>query len=262
MPVLETEFSGNAAFGHAGTSSLRFVRQHDGETEEILLATAEQCEGAVRWDISNSFAGIEVVGELRAFFFLARHDGRLPLSAVPQQLTQSADEFRVLGERLHQNPACALECCSRIGDALLRVDERRGLGIRNQHGILQQTLRQRLQSGLARDLAARAALRLEGQVEIFKASLRIGLLNGPGQLRRQLALFLDAFQDCRSPILELAQIGQPLFERAELGVIEPTGGFLAIPGDERNGGFVVEKSNRGLDLWKARADVLGNALSN
>ncbi len=82
------------------------------------------------------------------------------------------------------------------------------------------------------------------------------------ELRRELALFLDALQDRRAPILELAQVGQPLFERAQLRVVETAGGFLAIAGDERHGGLVVEQGDGRFDLRDANVEFFGNPLSD
>ena len=68
------------------------------------------------------------------------------------------------------------------------------------------------------------------------------------ELGRQLALLLDALEDRRAALLELAQIGQPLLERAQLGVVEPAGGFLAVARDEGHGGLVVEQGDGGVHL--------------
>ncbi len=63
------------------------------------------------------------------------------------------------------------------------------------------------------------------------------------------------FDDRGAPILELAQVGQALVERAQLRVVEPAGGFLAIAGDEGHGGLVVEQRDRGVDLGHTNAET-------
>jgi hypothetical protein len=60
------------------------------------------------------------------------------------------------------------------------------------------------------------------------------------QLGRHLALFLDRLDDRRAALLELAQVAQALLEQAQLDVVEPAGGFLAVARDERHGGAFIE----------------------
>ncbi len=51
----------------------------------------------------------------------------------------------------------------------------------------------------------------------------------------------------------------PLFERAQLRVVEAAGRFLAIAGDERDGRTLVEHLDRGEDLLGAALQLGGNA---
>ena len=206
-----------------------------------------RCDGTFR----TGFARLEVVGELGALLLLAGHDRRRPLAAIPQQLAQAADELGVFGEGLHQDPARAFERRGRVGDALVGVDEGGRLALGHQRRVLQQAKRQRLEAGFARDLRLRPPLRLERQIQILEPRLGVRLLDRRRELRRELALFLDALEDRRAALLELAQVGQPLLERAQLGVVETAGGFLAIAGDERHGGLVVEQGDGRLDLRHA-----------
>ena len=167
---------------------------------------------AVRGHGLQPLGGAEIVGELDAFGFLSGHDGRAPFAALPHELPQSADELGIFGELLHQDPARALERRGSVRDALLRID----IGGRRRFGhelrILQQGARQRLEPGLPGDLRPRAPLRLVGQIQIFEPRLRVGGVERRGQLRRELPLRRDAFDDRGAPILELAQVGQPLGE--------------------------------------------------
>ena len=83
-----------------------------------------------------------------------------------------------------------------------------------------------------------------------------------GQLGRQLALLLDALEDRGAPLLELAQVVQPLFERAQLRVVEAAGRFLAVARDERDGGFVVEQRDGGVDLRHTHVELFSDALGD
>ncbi len=88
------------------------------------------------------------------------------------------------------------------------------------------------------------------------------MLNRGCELRRELALLLDALQDRRAPLLEFAQVGEPLFEQAQLRVIKTSGGFLAIAGDEGHGGLAIQQGDGGLDLRQACVDLFSDALSD
>jgi hypothetical protein len=45
-------------------------------------------------------------------------------------------------------------------------------------------------------------------------------------------LLLHALENGAAAVLEIAQVAEALFQRAELDVIEAAGGFLAVAGDE------------------------------
>ena len=58
--------------------------------------------------------------------------------------------------------------------------------------------------------------------------------------RVQLALFLYAVQDGLAPVLHIAQVVQALFQLPHLGVVQGTGNFFAVAGDEGDGGALVQ----------------------
>ena len=87
---------GNAALRLGGTGRTLFVRQHDGEAQDPFLAPAQQREHAVRRHALHPLAGAEVVGELDALGFLARHHRRSPLATFPHELTKPAHELGIL----------------------------------------------------------------------------------------------------------------------------------------------------------------------
>jgi hypothetical protein len=73
-----------------------------------------------------------------------------------------------------------------------------------------------------------------------------------------LALLGDRLHDRRAPRLHLAQVGQPLGQRAQLRVVEPAGRLLAVARDEGHRGAAVEKVHRRRDLLGPRADIGGD----
>ena len=113
---------------------------------------------------------------------------------------------------------------------------------------------------LLQDLRLGAALGLVGQVEIFEPLLGVGVLDVVLQFRRQLALFLDAGQHGGASLLQFAQIAEPLFERAQLGVVEAARDLLAVTGDEGHGRALVEQLDGGENLGRADTEFLGDAM--
>ena len=171
--LLDAGARGNAPLGNGGTGDVRILRQDHGQAQESFLAPAQHRERAMRRRRADGFTRIEVIGELRALVFLAGHDPRSPFAAIPQQLTQSADQLRVFRERLHQDPARAFERGSRIGDALVGIDEARRFALGHERRVLQQANRQRFEARFARDLALGPPLRLERQVQVFEPGLGV-----------------------------------------------------------------------------------------
>src|SRR3546814_10890976 len=68
----------------------------------------------------------------------------------------------------------------------------------------------------------------------------------------------DWSSDVCSSDLQLAQVWQACFEVAQLGVVEATGDFLAVAGDERHGRAFVGQRDGGFDLGGAGADLVGD----
>ena len=56
------------------------------------------------------------------------------------------------------------------------------------------------------------------------------------------------------PLFQFAQIGQPLFQRAQLRVVQAAGDFLAVARHERNRGAAIEQFHRRVDLLLAYAE--------
>ena len=123
---------------------------------------------------------------------------------------------------------------------------------------MQQGEAERLEPRLAGNLRPGPAFRLVGEIEIFEPGLGVGSADRSGEHRRQLALLVDAGENGGTALVELAQVRQAFFERAQLRVVEAGGGLLAITRDERHGGLVVEQRNRRFHLRHADVQLLGN----
>ena len=122
----------------------------------------------------------------------------------------------------------------------------------------EQLVSERLQPGLAGDLGLGPALRLVRQVDVLQPGLGVGGHDARGQLVVELALGADRLQDGRPPLVQLAQVAQPLLQRAQLRVVQGAGRLLAVPGDERHRGPAVEQLDRRADLPLPHSEFLGD----
>ena len=203
----------------------------------------------------------EIVAELGAFIFLAGDQPGADHRLGRQPLTQRADQGRIFGESLEQDRARAIERGLAVGDALFRVDEGGGrLFRRLDRDRPARLLRERFETGLARDLCLGPAPRLVRQVEIFEARLVVGCQDIRTQAVGELALLLDAGDHRGATILQFAQVAEALLEQAQLRIVESAGDFLAIAGDERHGGAAVDQLHGRLDLFRTSGDFPGDAL--
>ncbi len=230
----------------------------EGEVEDLLLLTAEQGQDAVRGQPGERLAELEVVGELRALFLLARADLGDQRATGGHRLAERPDQVGVLGEPLDQDGPGALERGGRVGNVV--VDEALRFALRVVARIVDQQVGQRLQPRLPGDLGLGAPLGLVRQVQILQPGLGVGRAELGFELTGQLALGGDLLDDRVPAFVELTQVVQPLLERPQLRVVEGAGGFLAVPGDERDGRAPVEQLDRGADLPDRHAKLGGDPL--
>ncbi|MND37766.1 hypothetical protein D3C80_284590 [compost metagenome] len=203
---------------------------------------------------------LEVVAELGAFLLLAGHQAGAEDRVVLEEAAQVGEQGGVFGEALHEDVLGALQDRLDVGEALLGVDETLGFAFRGQGRVVEQRIGQFAEAGLQGDLALGAALLLVGQVEVFEARLGIGQLDLAGQLRGQLALFLDAGEDGGAAVFHFAQVAQALFQVTQLGIVEAAGDLFPVAGDERHGGAFVQQGHGGGDLLRAHAQLFSDAV--
>ncbi len=231
------------------------ISQTQANRQDFQGLAAKQGEGAVRRDRANVFRIIVIVAKLFGLgaLFSFRHLGSDD-SLLPKSRAQFCQQLRGLGKSFDENIARAVECGLHIGHAVfgrgLVVDVFRRFRLRIERRIAEQCIGQRLQAGLARDLRPRAPFGLVRQVNIFQLLLGRRRFDGAAQFIRELPLLLDRCQDHPAPFFQLAQIEQPLFEIAQLRVVEIAGNFLAVASDERHRGTFIEQRHRSGDLLR------------
>ncbi len=261
-PVHDVELAGDALLVKARPAGrrLRRVFRLEIEVEHAFLLAAVHREDTVCRHLRQRLGHVEIVGEFRALGpLLLLHLGREP-AAAPHLLAQIADEVRVLAEALDQDRARALQRRRRIAHALLRVHEGRRDVAGDLRGIGEQRIGQRFQARLPGNLRLGPPLLLVGQVDVLKPRLRIRRHDPRLKLVRELALLADAGEDRRAPLLHLAQVAEPLLQRAKLCVVEEPGGFLAVARYERDCRAAVQKLNRRSHLLRTHAKLFRNPL--
>ena len=202
----------------------------------------------------------EVVGELGALLLLALDDLGGQKRALLQEAAQPAEQRGVLGEALGQDVAGA-------GERLLHVrhlvgDIGRGQRLGRRPAVGEDRLGQRPQPLLPRDSRPGAALGLVGQIEVLEHRLARRRGDARLELGRELLLLADRAEDRRPPGLELAQVGEPVGEAAQLGIVEPAGRLLAVARDEGNRGACIEERRGGRYLVGPCADFGGDGLGD
>ena len=209
-----------------------------------------RCDGS----LLKRLVEIEIVLELLALGLLALAHGRRHQAARPHLLAQAPDQIGVFGKALDQDGARAFERRGDIGDLLFGIDELGGDDLRIVLRLRQQQFGQRLEAGFLGDLGLGAALRLERQIDVFQPPLAVGGHDRGFQRGVELALLADRIEDRDPALFEFAQIGQPLFQRAQLRVVQTAGDFLAVARHERHRGAAVEQFHRRVDLLLADAE--------
>ena len=153
---------------------------------------------------------------------------------------------------------------ARAGQRLL---DRRHLGVeealgqlfqRHAHLLRRHQLSQRLQPTLAGHRGAGAALGPVGQVEVLDLLQGGRALDAGPQLRCQLALLVDGGQHGLLALVQVAQVAQPRLHQAQLHLVQPAGGLLAVAGDEGNGVAGVQQLDRAGHLVRLQAQFLGD----
>ena len=217
-----------------------------------------RCDG----NLGQRLGLIEIVREFRAFgrgLLVVLHL-RGEAATAPHLLAQIADEVRVLGKALDEDRARAFQRGCGVGDALLGVDEGRSDRVRYLRRIGEQRIRQRLKPRLLRDLRLRPPLWLVRQIDVFEPRLRIRRHDLRFERGVELALLADRVEDRGAALFQLAQVAEPLLQRAQLRIVEHARRLFAVARDEGHRRAAVQKLDRRLDLLRPHAKLFRNPL--
>ena len=189
-----------------------------------------------------------VIGLVRGL--LVRIDGlRLDGGRLMRVLAQVRRVLGILRHELRHDVARAGERRLRRGEAALGVDVARGRRERTLplHGLHENEVRERLEACIARLRRAGGPLLAERLVEVLNALERGRLLDALAELVRKLALAVDHRDDVGLALLEVAQVGKAVVERTQRDVVHAARRLLAVAGDERDRGALIDEGNDRLD---------------
>ena len=149
----------------------------------------------------------------------------------------------VVRDLLSDDVARALQGVLDRLDALFGVDKvARGLlGLRAVSLLREEQRGEWFKALFLRHRGAGAALLLVGAVEVFDLGERFGAVDGGGELVCKLALLVDGLFHRFAALFKTAEVLEPLFERAQRGIVHCTVELLAVAGDKGDGVALVEQ---------------------
>ena len=131
---------------------------------------------------------------------------------------------------------------------------RKPFGRRRIRKLLQDFFRERFKSLFLCDRRSRFALFLIRSVKVIQLGQRCGVVYRGGKLVRKRALFFYCGEYLLPCFVERAQISEPFGKRAQKLVVQASGHFLSVSGDERNGVAAVQQLNGFFNLSAAKTE--------
>ncbi len=199
----------------------------------------------------------ELVVRLVGRFFVRIHRLGLDGGRLLRELAQVGHVLRVFGHELGHDILRSRE--RRLGGVVAGGRVEVALGdlerIVAARGLHEDEVGERLQAGVAGLRGARGALLAIRLVEVLDALEHRGRADLVQKLRRELALHVDEVDDVRLALLEVAQVGQAVVERAQGNVVHPARDLLAVARDKRDGGAFVDERDHGLDTRYGLAEL-------
>ena len=270
--LTDAEMAGDAAFARIQRRiPFRFFFfgiQTQADIQDFFTAATEQRQCAVRRNGVQGFAVIEIIGEFFTGIFFTFDDFGFDDAMFIHVFAQRCQQVGVFGEFFHQNLTCAVQCRFRIGHAgivTVRAGEGRfqvfgGFFFRYQFRLAQQTFCQRQQTGFHCDLRLGAAFRFVRQVQVFQQGFIFCQRNRLQQFRRHFALLFNRADDGGAALFQLAQIAQALFQRTQLGVVQPAGHFFTVTRNKRHGRAFVQQPDSCRNLIRAGSEFNSKSL--
>ena len=110
--------------------------------------------------------------------------------------------------------------------------------------LLEDLVGERFEPGLLGDHGARPAFGSVRSEEILERRERVSLRKGGLEPVGEQIAFGEGFQDRLPALFDLDHLGEAIADGGDGHFIQAPGGFLAVAGDERNGGSFGEQAGR------------------
>ena len=162
---------------------------------------------------------------------------------LADQLPQGLADVGVVGQHFGDDVRSARQGLLRGLHTLLRVHVGRRHLRRVAVFLGENGLRQPFQPLFPGYGGPCAPLLLVGPVQIFHLREGGGAVDGGGQGLRQLALALDGGLHLGPPLVQVPQIGEPVGQGAQGGVVHGAVELLAVPGDKGHRGPLVQQGD-------------------
>lgn len=146
-----------------------------------------------------------------------------------------------------------------IVDVLDRVDERDGGSQGIEPGIREEGVRQRLKSPFPRHHGPGPAFGAERGVKILQTGHGGGREKGSLEVIRQQMPLHEGLEHGFATPFQFLQAGQVVADAGQRDLIERSGGLLAIPGDERDGGSFRQEAGDGAHAVCGEIEFRGGA---
>jgi hypothetical protein len=275
-PWCATRCAGRCAFGRArgapgaGAGAVRPSGKFQLQVQDLQGPSAEHRQRAVGRHLADRLRVVEIVPELADLglvFVLARAQPAHEPAFGPQPLAQLLHQLRLVGPALAEQIPHAVEHQQRRGEVrrLSPSGERPRPAARHRPAAASSGTSVGLASNWSASGSSPASraisplvrrLSLKGRYRSSSSCLVVAAPN----LARIASLSLPCSSIARrmrqAAVVEFTQVDQPGLQRAQGDVVQAAGGFLAVAGDEGNGGAAVEQVDGSLHLLLAHGEFL------
>ena len=210
--------------------------------QEFLLLAPVDGQDLIALELGNGLGEVVVHG---VHGVLLRGGLGAQPAVFPQQTAQGLAELRVVADPLRDDVGGPRQGRLHAVHPQFWVDiiHRRRFRPGSVLGLGKEQLRQGLQTLLPGDGGPGAALGPIGQIQVLQLRQGGGGLDGGPELRRQLALAVDALEDGLPALLQTPQVLQAGLQGPQGAVVHGAVELLAVAGDEGDGVPLVDELN-------------------
>ena len=231
----------------------------DPDQEEALGFTAADGQHPVARDPLERLAPVEVVLELGPLLLLSGEDLGPDSGLRFVELAELGPGLRIVADPFGQDVPGSREGGVDVPDFLLRVDECLGQGHRvGPRLVIDEGVGQRFQPSLLGDGRPGASLRPVGGVQILQGREGFSIGNRLLEEVGQEVPFLERFEDGAAALFGFSQLQHSVADPGDRHLVQRPGRFLAVSGDERDGGPFCEKTAGGEHLAGLNLELRGD----